>query len=366
MRTFLRRFLFQINIIVAAILGLSYLAVFVNPQYFWPFAFLGLSYPLLLLLNVVFVIVWAIRWKPQIFLSLAMILLGWNFMGRYTQFDIPFLKKKETTDLSKSFKILTFNVRLFDRYNWVKDKETSHEIFEFIERESPDIICFQEFFTRAKGELSEEEIIKHLQKTKYRHIKYTLSKTGSSGYGMATFSKFPIVKTGEILFEKTYNLTIYSDLLIHGDTIRVYNNHLQSIRFLKRNYDFIDTLKLRYSHEEVKGFVDITNRMKWAFERRANQVQTVSASIHLSPYPVIVCGDFNDSPVSYTYQMMRKNLKDAFVEAGSGFGNTYLGKFPSYRIDYILIDKRFSAYNYRTPKLNLSDHYPVLCRMKME
>ena len=366
MRQFLKKALFQINIIVAVLLGLSYLAVFVNPQYFWPIAFLGLLYPLFLLFNIVFVIVWAIKLKPQVFLSFVMIALGWNFMGRYAQFDVSLLKKKEVINEAKTFKVLTFNVRLFDRYNWAKDKETSHEIFQFIQKESPDIICFQEFFTHSKGDLSEKEIVDHLRKTNYHHIKYTLSKTGSSGFGIATFSKFPIAKMGEILFPKTYNLCIFTDLVVHGDTIRIYNNHLQSIRFHKKNYDFIDSLKIRYNQEEIKGVLDITNRLKWAFERRANQAESVAAHVRLSPYPVIVCGDFNDSPVSYTYRTMRQKLNDAFVESGSGFGNTYLGKFPSYRIDYILLDKKFSVFNYRTPKLELSDHYPVLCRMSLK
>jgi len=122
---------------------------------------------------------------------------------------------------------------------------------------------------------------------------------------------------------------------------------------------------VRYNQEEIDGILDITNRLKWAFERRANQAESIAAHVHRSPYPVIVCGDFNDSPVSYTYRIMRHDLNDAFVESGSGFGNTYLGKFPSYRIDYILLNKKFNVFNYRTPKLNLSDHYPVLCRMSL-
>lgn len=366
MRQFLSKILFRVNILVAVILGLSYLAVYINPQYFWPIAFLGLMYPVFLLLNMVFVIIWAIRLKPHVFLSLIMILLGWNFMGRYVQFEIPFLHKKEMVNEAKSFKVLTFNVRLFNRFNWHKDKQVSHEIFDFIDKESPDIICFQEFFTRSKGELSEAEIVNHLKSTKYHYIKYSVSKQGLSGFGVATFSKFPIVKMGNILFDKSYNLCIFTDLLIHGDTVRIYNNHLQSIRFIKKDYEAIDSLKLGYNQDEIDGMLDITKRLRQAFDQRATQAEKIAAHMHLSPHPVIVCGDFNDTPVSYTYRVMRQNLNDAFTIAGSGFGNTYLGKFPSYRIDYILLDKRFDVANYRTPKLNLSDHYPVLCRMSMK
>jgi endonuclease/exonuclease/phosphatase family metal-dependent hydrolase len=82
-----------------------------------------------------------------------------------------------------------------------------------------------------------------------------------------------------------------------------------------------------------------------------------------SPYPVIVCGDFNDSPVSYTYQKISANLKDAFLESGTGLGSTYSGRFPSYRIDYILHNPQLSCYQYANPKMGLSDHQPVICKM---
>jgi endonuclease/exonuclease/phosphatase family metal-dependent hydrolase len=350
----------------AALLILSYLAVFINPRYFWPIAFLGLLYPFLFLLNFAFVVLWAVKLKPQVFLSLTCILIGWIFITRYVQFDIPFVKKKEPVVIPNSFKILSFNVRLFNRYNWLKDKEVSHEIFGFIEKEAPDIICFQEFFTREKGELSEEEILKHLSRTQYSHIKYTFRKPLSSNFGIATFSKYPIVGGGEILFAKTFNLCIFTDIKIGNDTIRVYNNHLQSVRFMKRDIDFVDSLKFEYSKKQLNGVMDITYRLKWAFKLRAMQADTITTHIHHSHYPVVVCGDFNDTPVSYTYQTMRDGLKDAFVEAGSGIGSTYLGKLPSYRIDYIFFSDQFGIANYRSPKLKLSDHYPVLCRMYMK
>lgn len=305
---------------------------------------------------------WAIRLKPQVFLSLVAILAGWIFITRYIQFEIPFVKKEEPKVVKNSFKLLSFNVRLFNRYKWLKGKTSNQEIFDFIDKEFPDIICFQEFFTRDTGEISEVQLKKRLARTEYVHIKYT-SQQKNSNFGIATFSRYPIVGEGEILFEKTYNLCIYTDIKIDDDTIRVYNNHLQSVRFLKRNYELVDSLKFPYSQKQFSGIWDIGTRLNMAFKFRAMQAETIAAHMRKSPYPVIVCGDFNDTPVSFTYQTMRKHLKDAFEEAGSGLGNTYLGRFPSYRIDYILFDEYFGASNYRSPKLKLSDHYPVLCRM---
>jgi endonuclease/exonuclease/phosphatase family metal-dependent hydrolase len=360
LKRFIINILFRVNILVTALLLLAYLAVYINPHHFWPIAFLGLAYPFLLILNLLFVFIWAIRLKVQVFLSLIAILAGWVFIARYAQFELPFVKKEEPHKVENSFKVLSFNVRLFNRYNWLKDKKAFQEIFSFIEKESPDIICFQEFFTKDK--ISEAEIKKKLAGTSYCYIKYT-SQRPNSNFGIATFSKYPIVNGGCLLFEKTYNLCIYTDIKIGEDTVRVYNNHLQSIRFLKRHYELVDSLKFPYSQKQFHGIWDITTRLKLAFKLRAMQAEIVAVHLKRSPHPVIVCGDFNDTPVSYTYQTIRHNLRDAFEEAGSGLGHTYLGRFPSYRIDYILFDNSFGAANYRSPKLELSDHYPVICRM---
>lgn len=362
MKKLLVKIIFKANIVVVVLLVLAYLAVFLSPRLFWPVAFLGLAYPFLLIINLVFVFIWAIRLRVQVFLSLVAILAGWVFIIRYVQFDLPFVKKDEPKIEDNSFKVLSFNVRLFNRYQWLKDKKSNDEIFNFIDKESPDIICFQEFYTRDTGQIAEKNIRKRFQKTKYHHIKYSLQKNNSH-FGIATFSKFPIVGTGELVFENTYNLSIYTDIIIDGDTVRVYNNHLQSVRFLKQNYQLVDSLVFPFSQKQFHGIWDITSRLKLAFELRAMQADAIAKHIKRSPYPVIVCGDFNDTPVSYTYQTIRKGLNDAFEDAGTGFGHTYLGRFPSYRIDYILFDNDFAAANYRSPKLELSDHYPVFCRM---
>jgi endonuclease/exonuclease/phosphatase (EEP) superfamily protein YafD len=171
-----------------------------------------------------------------------------------------------------------------------------------------------------------------------------------------------IVGKGEIKFPNTFNVCIYTDLKIGNDTVRIYNNHLQSIKFLKEDYVLIDTIRLQYNERQVLGLQKILVRVRDAFRTRAQQVDDVSAQIRRSPHPVIVCGDFNDSPVSYSYKTMRNKLKDAFIESGNGIGYTYRGKFPSYRIDYILYDPLFRSYEYESPKLELSDHYPVICR----
>jgi endonuclease/exonuclease/phosphatase family metal-dependent hydrolase len=358
------KIIFRVNIALAFLLCLCYLSVYVSPEKFWLMALLGLSYPYLLTINLVFLLFWGVRLRREFILSLAVVLLGSTFILRLVQVKIPFGPKKENPEAKNTLKVLTYNVRLFNLYNWVKDPKTRKGIVDFIETEHSDIVCLQEFYARGKGSLSEQALSKHFTTTRYKHIRYIFHKSGFTNFGIATYSAYPIVGRGEIVFPKSNNLCIFSDIKVGKDTIRVYNNHLQSIGFLKRDYDVVDTLRLDYEH--VDGAKDITFRLKWAFKRRALQAETLAAHIRKSPYPVLVCGDFNDSPVSYAYQTIRGNLGDAFIEAGHGFGNTYLGKFPSFRIDYILFDKKFAASEYRSPRIEFSDHYPVVCNIDLQ
>lgn len=368
MRTWVRRILIFVNIIAAFMLVASYLSAYVSPEKVWLLAFFGLFYPFLLILNLLFIIFWAVLRKFHFLLSLVCILAGVPFAKRIIQFDFTIKDKyyyqQKYHPGNTPFKLLSFNVRLFNLYKWETKTNATEGIFHFIERESPEIICFQEFYSRDSSSISEEKITSKLKK-KNSHIFYSLNKKKTSHFGIATFSSFPIIAKGEIKFPNTYNVCIYTDLKIGHDTIRVYNNHLQSIKFLKEDYETLDSLKMKYNPKQMVGIRRIFSRVKEAFEKRAKQVDAVADHIKKSPHPVIVCGDFNDSPVSYSYQKMRGNLNDAFIESGNGIGYTYRGKFPSYRIDYILYDPIFKSYEYQSPKLELSDHYPVICRFTL-
>lgn len=369
MRSFIRKIIFIANIIVALLLLLSYFSAFISPEKFWLLAFFGLFYPFFLILNLLFLLFWVILRKFHFLLSLVIILVGLPYLKRIIQIESPFKDKyyyqQKYHPGNTSFKFLSFNVRLFNLYKWETKTDAKAGIFDFIQREDPGIICFQEFYTRDNSSVDEDKIKESLKAYDQSHIFYSLNKKNkdnTSHFGIATFSKFPIVNKGEIKFPNTFNMCIYTDLRIGQDTIRVYNNHLQSIKFLKEDLIVLDSLKVKYNEKQMIGIRRIVMRVKDAFERRSKQVDAVARHIKSSPHPVIVCGDFNDSPVSYSYQTMRDELKDAFIESGSGIGYTYRGKFPSYRIDYILYNPLLKSYEYQSPKLELSDHYPVICR----
>jgi len=294
-------------------------------------------------------------------------------MGSVVQVNFKFLKSKNIKEQftrnirheEKILKVLTYNVRAFNLYNWANNEEAKDRIFKYVLKEDPDILCFQEYFTQERGIFSASDLYKILNKTPYRHIHYTIGENSNFRYGIATFSSYPIINKGVIRFEHTLNTTIFSDIVVGDDTIRVYNNHLQSIHFNKHHYAIFDSLKLPTDDSQFRELIDISDRIRDASIRRSEQSDVIAEHITKSPYRVIICGDFNDTPCSYTYHRVKGDLVDSFVEAGTGLGNTYFGSLPSFRIDYILHSKLIrSIYNERA-KIRLSDHYPVLSYLQL-
>jgi endonuclease/exonuclease/phosphatase family metal-dependent hydrolase len=160
---------------------------------------------------------------------------------------------------------------------------------------------------------------------------------------------------------------MWADLDMGSDTVRVFNVHLESLRFKHEDYSFISEFDLQFEKDEKvqEGYLRIFGKLKTAFTKRAGQVDNLAGLVKWSPHPVILCGDFNDTPNSYTYQQLTSGLSDAFVASGSGFGNTYIGNLPSFRIDYILHDDHFISANYQRKQIRLSDHYPLSCQIEI-
>lgn len=351
----MHRLIHRILVITCILFGvgllLAYLSVFINPERFWFIALIGLAYPFLLFINLFFLLYWLIRWKRLVFIPIVVILFGVNHLTNYIQ--LPFGKKEETK--THDFKILSYNVNLFRLYAWSKTAPTFSPIFEFTKKSDADIACFQEFYLADKRL---DTCIVNQQLGMNAHVEI-ISKNSRSGYGIATYSKFPIVNKGKIEFPNTSNACIYSDIVVKGDTIRVYNCHLQSLRLKERNLNFI----LKQDHHDESNTVseikDISFKFRDALRKRAEQVNMITAHIKQCKYLIMICGDFNDSPFSYTYYELTRNLDDTFKEAGKGLANTYVRFFP-YRIDYILHSKSIEAINFSSPRVDYSDHYPVL------
>jgi endonuclease/exonuclease/phosphatase family metal-dependent hydrolase len=358
--TWISKTVFFFNIFAAASLLLSWLAQFISPEKFWFIAFFGIAYQFILTANLLFVIYWIIRWRRQVYFPLAAILLTCFNIPRFAQ-----LRFSRAHAPAGSFKVMSYNVRLFDLYNWSHNKQTRNRMFSFIRHESPAIACFQEYFQGDSGYFNTTDTLVQILHARNAHIEFTLTLRRTHHWGIATYTSFPIVNKGKIEFaEKSNNICIYTDVLAGNDTIRIYNMHLQSFLFSKQDYKFVEDLGADKEVDEVEGSKNILKRMKRAFVARAPQADAVASHIRQCRYPVIVCGDFNDTPFSYTYHTIKGELVDSFMESGSGLGKSYFGDFPSFRIDYIFHDTRLDSYEYETHPETYSDHFALSCWMK--
>jgi len=345
------------------VLLFAVLTAYISPAYTSSFALIGYAFPVLWLFNFFLFVFWLVKRRWHALIPLIALLITW------TQWEHTFQWKGETViakDLNQPLKVMSFNVRIFDFYDMIGD-DTHERIFDLIRSENPDVLCLQEFYT-VKGHktFNENYILRRLNQFKYKHIEYRAGRKGSRNFGLVTFSKYPIIEKNSLKFEQTDNFSIQTDIDAYGHRIRVFNNHLESIKFSRQQLNFLDSLNYQNDRERNDKIKAITNKLSTAIEHRAVQAENIGRHITNSPYPAIVCGDFNDTPVSYVYRQMRGQLTDAFVASGRGFGGTYNGELPSFRIDYIFHDKRFKSYNFQRLKVNLSDHYPIVTTLELQ
>jgi len=344
------KIIFFFNLLAVTALVISYLSIYIPPDRFWFPAMLGLAYPYLVVVNLLFIIVWLVLKPRNLLLSLVFVLLGWNFIGRYFQM-------KSATNEDADIQVLSYNVGHFYGDGTQKVEENATAIVSFLVKQSPDIVCLQETRLRKKNIFDLPETIKKIKSIE--HYQYARS---SNTFGMVTMTRYPILNMKEIRFEDSRNMTIYTDVLIDLDTVRIFNVHLQSYKINPHDYSIIESPGIT-QEEDIQEVKEMGGKFKAAFQQRAKQVREIRKYIDESPYNVIVCGDFNDTPVSYAYRYLNNGLKDAFVQSGKGIGRTYVGKLPSFRIDYIFHGEGFKSYNFETLDFKHSDHLPISCSM---
>ena len=179
---------------------------------------------------------------------------------------------------------------------------------------------------------------------------------------VAIFSNYPIIRWEKVQSIKEYNHTfLWADVLVKGDTIRIFNIHLQSMHFAKKDYAFIENIDQQDMDDVQTAGRNIIRKMKTANLLRSAQARDIKDEMEKSPYPVIVCGDFNDTPMSYTYNQFNLFLKDAFRQSSSGFGSTYIGRLPAGRIDYLFYDANLRPSGFHIQSEELSDHRALVC-----
>lgn len=356
-----------LNIMAVLLLLSAYLADFISPAVSVFFAFAGLGYPFLLLLNLFFAVYWLVQRHRSMLFSIIAIAIGFPYLLRYYQYG----GNMETVPLDRPVaKVMSYNVQLFGRYHTVSaedkrlqtaDRDT---MLQVMERENPQILCLQEFYHVASSFPMVPLLQRHLPQLRYGYP--ALGETTPSYGGNVILSAYPIVHAGEVSSEAPLNQqsAVYADLKMGKDTLRVYSLHLQSVQFQKEDYEFAQRWTTTHDETEGEDFSVGSKRMlgklRAAYKLRCLQVDSIVAHVDRSPYPVLVCGDFNDTPWSYTYRQFSKRLKDAQVHSGRGRGNTFIiSRLLRFRIDYVFYSHGLDNWEHSVIRKQASDHFPV-------
>ncbi len=344
--------LYFVNVLAAVGLILSYLAYYIPPGLVSVFSFVALGYPLLLILNILFVFYWLIRLKRKVLLPLICIAIGYLHVPRTYRFG----NAKKVVNTEERIKVMSFNVRLQNYYDWLEEDEVPRKIYELIDRENPDVLLLQEYRKQWP------EAPKNLG---YKYVHSKMSPGGT--YGSAIFSKFPISGSQVLEFEgdsSTNHQFHLADIEWQGKTIRFINIHLASVGLGNSDYKLLENPEKEEQAELEKGIRSIAGALNTAFKRRAIQIESVKKAIADSPHPVVLTGDFNDVPQSFVYHQIDLELEDSFMESGHGFGKTYVKSPLPLRIDFIFHSPELKGFNFKVVKEELSDHYPVVTELE--
>lgn len=351
------------NIIAILLFLLSVSAWYVTPSKAPIIAYLGMGFPLIAIINVIYAILWAVfsKWKFML-VQIIVLVLCIKPINTY----LPISSSTKVIP-EKSFKILSYNVRAF---NWETGKDArNNPMFDYIKSYNADIICFQEFVINkndsdTKGIITKPELKKILKDYPYSSITPIRNPDFPYFmYGLACFSKYPIIKTEHLPLNSRFNGSAMYHIEIDGKKVTLVNNHLESNRITAEDKQLYKDFFKSKSPENIDEVANnIQKRLGTAFSVREKQADLISNVIDKEKEitdAVIVCGDFNDTPISYTYNTIKGDLKDAYANTGFGVGITYHENKFWFRIDFIFHSDNIESYNCQVGNQEYSDHYPI-------
>lgn len=334
-----------------AFLGMAgVLAPYVNPNIWWIPALSGLFMPVILFFNLCLLIYWAIHKKWWTLLPLLTILCNYNYFP--AMFQSPWKEASSYTGNTK-ITIASYNV---EGFFWIV-RNAKDNIKKIVQDEHIDILCFQE---HCEEPLQDSVAVRERFGLSNRRV-YFNRQTSWANFGLSIYSHYPILRHGEIDFGSEKNCSMWADILVEKDTIRLFNNHLQTTDVSPNQVKYEKYKSVKNWQGQARTLVNILEQLKENFKIRAQQSIQVRQMIDTTRYPVIICGDFNDTPTSFAFNHMAgKDLKDGFRERGKGYGRSFNGIKGLLRIDFIGYSQKFTGLEYQSPRLPWSDHNPVI------
>ncbi|MGG9964061.1 endonuclease/exonuclease/phosphatase family protein [Ferruginibacter sp. SUN106] len=368
-RRLTKKFFIISNIILAVLFLLGCYGGLFNPQYWWPLGFLTLATFYLLLLLIVFIIFWIFVKPGWSLISFAAIILAYKPITNIVplRFSSSFTQQKQAA----AIRMMSWNVEHFDILEHKTHPEKKQEMLQLVNDYQPDIACFQEMVGSDSVPNAINYVPEMMQQMGMQYFNYSYNRKvdfdGNHHFGIITFSKYPIINKQTIsYYPYDYNSIFqYTDIVKEADTFRVFNIHLQSLKFSSGNLKFIDNPEIK-SQQDMTESKNLIYKLRIGFSKRKTQSERIKEEMNKSPYPVMVCGDFNDVPNSYAYTTIGKGLQNAFAEKGSGIGRTFTGISPTLRIDNIFVSDIFSVEQYTRIDKKLSDHFPIFADIQLK
>lgn len=351
--------LLSFNILIAGLMLFCAYSPYIDPVTYPILACAGLAFPIFGVLNFAFLLFWLIFHRKYALLPIIAILCCWGQLRTYAPLHFKTSKVPDG-----AFKILSYNVMAYD-HNKPHTAETPNGIVQYLVDCDADIICTQEgllYKGKTNRYLSEEALNGVMAVYPYKsHIQEKQN-------GWNCFSRFPILSAKRIDYESESNGSVMYEIKIGNDTVLVINNHLESNKLTVNDKAVYKDLITGPEKDKVKSASKLLiNKVSGAISIRAKQADAIAEVVRNSRHKyIVVCGDFNDSPISYTHRIIGENLNDAFVNSGCGLGISYNQNAFYFRIDHILTNDNLESYNCTVDNsIDDSDHYPIWCYLKM-
>jgi endonuclease/exonuclease/phosphatase family metal-dependent hydrolase len=367
-RRLTKGFFITANVIVAILFLLGCYGYLFNPKYFWPIGFLTLGAFYFLIVLVASILFWLFIKPRHALISVVTLLIAYKPISNIIPFSFSNSFTNERKD--SSLRVMTWNVAQFNVLDNEKHPELQNRMLDMVNQYKPDIACFQEMVAEDSTVRDHGHIDEFMEKLKFKDYFYSYNPKedfwGYAHFGIIIFSRYPIINRQTVSFyPNNYNSIFqYVDIVKGPDTFRVFNIHLQTLRFSRENLKYIDKPSVE-NENDIKESKNIIAKFKRGFLKRQIQAERIRAEMEQSPYPVIVTGDFNDVPNSYAYHTIGKGMKNAFVERGAGLGRTFSGISPVLRIDNIFVDDRIDVRQYARVYKKMSDHFPIIADLEM-